>query len=127
MYSRSFYSETEESLRPPENYDGNAFNEKNMQLLQSPDANVSEENEPDTVNTDAKPIPKKQGIFSSLFPFQSLSGLFGARGEGALPSIKLPNIGTEEILILAAAAYLFFSKSGDKECAILLFLLIFVN
>ena len=127
MYSRSFYSEPDEVLRPPENYDGNAFNEKNMQLLQSKNTNVPEESNPDTVKTDAEPPPRKQGIFSSLFPIQSLTGLFGSKETGALSPIKMPSIGTEELLILAAAAYLFFSKNGDKECAILLILLIFVN
>lgn len=35
--------------------------------------------------------------------------------------------GTEDLLILAIALILFFSKNGDKECAILVLLLLFVN
>ena len=37
------------------------------------------------------------------------------------------NIGTEEILIIATAAFLFFSKGGDRECALILLLLLFIN
>ena len=40
--------------------------------------------------------------------------------------LSLPAFGTEDILIIATAAFLFFSKSGDKECAIMLLLLIFI-
>ena len=39
----------------------------------------------------------------------------------------LQKIGTEEILIIATAAFLFFSKDGDKECAILLLLLLLLS
>lgn len=39
----------------------------------------------------------------------------------------LQKIGTEEILLIATAAFLFFSKEGDKECAIILLLLLFLG
>ena len=39
---------------------------------------------------------------------------------------SLQKIGSEEILIIAAAAFLMFSKNGDKECAIMLLLLLFL-
>lgn len=53
-----------------------------------------------------------------------LEGLFGNLHIG-LPS--LDKLGYEEILIIAVAAFLFFSDSGDKECAILLILLLLIN
>ena len=37
-----------------------------------------------------------------------------------------PTFGSEDILILVTAAMLFFSKSGDRTCALMLLLLIFV-
>ena len=47
------------------------------------------------------------------------------RGLGGL-GLSVPAFGTEDILIIATAAFLFFSKSGDKECAIMILLLIFI-
>ena len=114
MYSRSFYGESEATARPPENYSGTAFTEEKGEDVQKEKVDQAS----------AVLSEKKGGIFSSL-----LSG-FSPRifeSGGALGSLKIPKIGTEELLILAAAAYLFFSKDGDKECAIILFLLIFVT
>ena len=37
---------------------------------------------------------------------------------------SLQSIGKEEILIIVTAAFLLFSKEGDKECAIMLLLLL---
>ena len=42
-------------------------------------------------------------------------------------NFSLQKIGTEEILIIATAAFLLFSKDGDKECAIILLLLLFLG
>ena len=60
----------------------------------------------------------------------------GARARGILDipifsrlgdlGLSLPSFSTEDILIIATAAFLFFSKGGDKECAIMLLLLIFI-
>lgn len=52
--------------------------------------------------------------------------------EGLLASlnIKLPSlekIGYEEILIIAIAAFLFFSADGDRECALILLALLLIN
>ena len=56
-----------------------------------------------------------------------LSGIFGDGGLLGGLNLKMPKIGTEEILILATAAFLFFSKDGDKESAIILLLLLLIN
>ena len=53
-----------------------------------------------------------------------LEGILGNLHIG-LPS--LDRFGYEEILIIAVAAFLFFSDSGDRECAILLILLLLIN
>ena len=42
-------------------------------------------------------------------------------------NFSLQKIGTEEILIIATSAFLFFIKDGDKECAIMLLLLLFLG
>ena len=43
---------------------------------------------------------------------------------GSFPKMRMPEIHGEEILIIALAAFLFFSKSGDKESAFMLLLLL---
>ena len=125
MYSRSFYNEKEEELRPPENYDGNAFKEQTEQLTKAP----PEEAQKPAVCASGEPKHGEGGggFLSSLFSPSGLSGLFGSKGIPLISSLSLPKFGTEEILILASAAYLFFAKDGDRECAILLILLLFVK
>ena len=110
MYSRNFYPEAEEKSRLPDNYDGTAFGPSESEECAS--AAIQEPME------DSKSTPVSIfGGGSSL-----LSGIFGG-----LPSIKMPKIGTEEILILTVAALLFFNKDGDRECAILLLALLFIS
>ena len=69
-------------------------------------------------NRDSEPA----GSFLSRLPFGNLFG--GILGNG---KFGLQKIGTEEILIIATAAFLLFSKDGDKECAIMLILLLFLS
>lgn len=61
----------------------------------------------------------------SLFGKLRIGNLFGGIFENG--NFSLQKIGAEEILIIATAAFLFFSKDGDKECAIMLLLLIFLT
>ena len=103
MYQRS-YNELERHELPPR-YDGVAFTE-----------------EPDTAVTVGKDSTEQECREASGTGI--LSGLFG--GE-LLGKIKLPELHTEELLLLAAAAFLFFSRDGDKECAILILLLVFLG
>lgn len=111
MYSRSFYPEGEEKTMLPENYDGTAFQNSS-----------AEEGETQEASARISPADSQgSGLFKSgSLPI--LSGLFGG-----LPGIKMPRIGTEEIIILTVAALLFFNKDGDKECAILLLVLLFIG
>ena len=112
MYSRSFYPETEEKTHLPENYDGTAFGAPSAGEGESVPASLPEKM--------CEPESTKVGLFGGGLPI--LSGLFGG-----LPSIRMPKIGTEEILILTVAALLFFNKDGDRECAILLLALLFIG
>ena len=71
--------------------------------------------------------PPKKGLFdwfgSLIGGVPSLSRLGDLFDRGQDRRLRL---GTEELLLLGIAAFLFFSKDGDKTCAIfLLFLLLF--
>ena len=56
-----------------------------------------------------------------------LSGL-GGLGSFLRPAhLKDFKLGTEELLIGAVALFLLFSKNGDKECAIMLLLTLFIT
>ena len=109
MYSRSYYQE-DEMHTPPVNYDGTAFSSGNES---------GEDGE--TVSAGLNFQPTKPSGSGALF---GLSGLFDFFDKD---KFSLNKIGTEELLILAAAAFLLFSKGGDKECAIILLILLFIN
>lgn len=114
MYARSYYPETPERMNIPQNYDGTAFSERE----EGPDQ--------ESLQTGGR-IQNEESVEAGLGRIPILSSLFG-KGS-ALPSfsLRLSDIGTEEILIIAAAAFLFFSKEGDKESAIILLLLLFIR
>lgn len=116
MYSRSYYPDSNERLSIPENYDGTALIEStqhNSEELTVDSANISDTAEE---SVSAAQNLGKIPILSSLFANSGLN--FG---------LKMPKIGVEEILIIATAAFLFFSKDGDRECAIMLALLLLIN
>ena len=116
MYSRSFYPDTNARLTIPDNYDGTALIEA-PPVIEEKTAEVSV-GIPDTDKNEAS-----TAVSLGKIPF--LSSLFG--GSKLDFGLKLPKIGTEEILIIATAAFLFFSKDGDRECAIMLALLLLIN
>ena len=102
MYARSYNDS--ETTQIPAHYDGVAFGD-------SAQYEVEEiEKAPESVNVSASP---------------SLLARFV--GGDILGKIKMPHLQTEELLLLAAAAFLFFSKDGDKECAILILLIVFLG
>lgn len=134
MYSRSYLGvDGRNSL--PDNYDGVAFFE-----AKKPDACIENDEKCESKSTveheteanknpweEPKSHPQhKSGndfLGISKLPFLSaFSGILGG-GEG----FSVSKIGTEEILIIAAAAFLFLSKDGDNECAIMLLLLLLIH
>lgn len=127
MYSRSYYPEAQERPTLPENYDGTAFMER--QEPHTPDGAAEISFIESTDITSDTPVFNRTdgGLLSGLGRSPLLSGLFAKDGFLGGMGLTMPNIGTEEILILATAAFLFFSKSGDRECAIILLLLLFIN
>ncbi len=102
MYARS-YVDGEISALPP-HYDGVAFNDTS----QPPPEPKESAAEPTSA------IPAGAGVLSQFF------------GTNFLRGFSLSKIGSEELLLLAAAAFLFFSRDGDKECAILILILVFI-
>ena len=113
MYTRSYYPDTNERLAIPDNYDGTALIEAPPQITEQ----AVDEQADSPVSAD---VQTTSSLNFGKIPF--LSGIFG-KDVG----IKLPKIGTEEMLIIATAAFLFFSKDGDRECAIMLALLLLIN
>ncbi len=125
MYSRSYYPETER-MSLPENYDGTAFMERPSaeQNEETVEASVSDNADSQVFKGTDEHRHRQQSPFENI---PLLSGIFGKGGLFGGLGLHSPTIGTEEILILATAAFLFFSKSGDRECALILLLLLFIN
>ncbi len=118
MYSRS-YDDTD-TLTVPEGYGGTSM----MQGLHNGEA-ISPEPEEYPADTVASEESVSAGMFSGLLsklPFGNMLGDVFGHGK-----FGIQKLGTEELLIIAAAAFLFFSRDGDRECAILLVLLLFIS
>ena len=122
MYTRNYYPDTQERLTPPENYDGCAFIESSS----APSEATLEASYNECENSENKIGQREKTVSAGLGDIPFLSGLFGKGSLLGGLNLKMPTIGTEEILILATAAFLFFSRDGDKECAILILILVFL-
>ena len=129
MYTRSYFTD-DKTVDIPENYDGTAFGGGITDTSEGDaEKRGSLSDEERTEGEKAAPTGNRIGIsqffeklpLKSIFPIKDLGSYF--TGHKLIPE----KIGMEEALILAIALYLFFSKDGDKECAIMLLLLIFIN
>ena len=107
MYTRS-YSDDRGTPQIPSGYDGIALRQESLDL--SPDNGLECNECTAPASEDAEPV--------SVPLLNRLSGLFGIHMQEKF------HIGFEEILIGAVAIYLFLSRDGDKECAIMLALLL---
>ena len=115
MYTGNYFSK-EKEISLPLDYSGSAFTEE--ETAGSSPANGDTE--------EAMAGTRSGGIFeaiASVFPIGRILP-DGMRNALHLEKFK---IGTEELLIIALALFLFLSREGDKECAIILFLLLFIN
>ena len=126
MYTRT-YNENVGEIIIPERYGGTSFGQK-------------EENEPEKLTTSEKsknpwenedihteaPQKSEETVEASANPSKlPFGGLFASVFKNG--ALGLQKWGKEEILIIATAAFLLFSKEGDKECAIMLILLLFLK
>ena len=126
MYTRSYFTE-DKKIEIPEKYDGNAFREDSTHPKDNStsEAISNEETDEESIETSAR--SGVSSIFGSLPLSRLFSGLQGSffKDNNLFGACK--TIGTEEILIGAVALYLFFSKDGDRECAIMLLILLFIH
>lgn len=131
MYTRSYGEE--KSMIIPESYGGTAFREEppasEDTASQEESARVSAppHNNPwditDSQKEDAGDAAEA-GIFSKL----PLGGIFGGIGKVfGKDGFHFPKIGTEEILIIAAAVFLLFTSDRDFECSLMLLFLLFIT
>jgi hypothetical protein len=141
MYSRSYQAGEIPTI--PESYSGVAFREPDpipadtpRSIAKSADIKFTATPEPPDPNltsaivADPEPEPETVqagNILSGISDAFSLKGLFSNLSGFKLGNLGLPKIGTEEILIIGLALFLFLSKDGDKECAILLALLLLIH
>ena len=128
MYTRSYFNE-EKNLEIPENYDGNAFAGKADVTEEEKEA-IYESFSKEGLSDNGSEETMARGSFSQFFEKLPIKSLFPIKDIGSYLSghrLLPEKIGIEEVLIIALALYLFFSKDGDKECAILLALLLFIN
>ena len=111
MYQRTY----PEGYSIPENYSGIALDE----CASSPTQTVDE------VHSDPCPVceetPCSVGAKKRSPLLEKALSLWGR-----LP-FHPPRFEGEDLLILGIAALLFFSKDGDKECALLLLILLFIG
>ena len=106
MYAAS-YNDEHESVPLPSGYSGTVLREENS-------------TEVGAVPSEPQKIAEGGSLFSGLFS-RELGSLFNV---GIFKDFKL---GSEEILIIAAAAFLIFSGNPDLECLVILIVLLFVK
>lgn len=129
MYAQSY---RQPAISIPDRYDGTA--------LEATEAQSSVECADDCCESctahhgdEAQRAPQKCESQKGLPPSDGRHGLLDLPFGGFISSllenanIGLHKIGLEEIILAAAALYLFLSKDGDKECAIILAILFFIN
>lgn len=126
MYTRT-YNENVGEIIIPERYGGTSFGQKEENESEKLNASDKSKNpwENEDIHTEV-PQKSEETVEASANPSKlPFSGLFTSVFKNG--TLGLQKIGKEELLIIATAAFLFFSKEGDKECAIMLILLLFLK
>ena len=109
MYTRTYFPE-DEKINIPEKYNVNAFSD-------APETEPTEQ-----VEKSEEVMGRAREDDGGIFGFLSRLGggifpVFGKIGSDF-------HLGREELLIIGIALFLFLSKGGDKECAIMLIILL---
>ena len=110
MYTRS-YGTDEDKMTLPSGYDGTAFEKEISEKAEEASLQLPED----------KPGERTEeaGLFRGI-PF-----LKGLRG---FDKLRLPfDLGSEDLVLLGIALLLFFTKDGDRECALMIALLLFIR
>lgn len=140
MYSRS-YKQDGDGISIPESYSGVVFREPEVpeipedaprSLAKSADIRFTAPEPPDPNLTASAEVESEEseetvaagGFFSSVMDKLPIKSIFSGFDIGKL---GLSRIGSEEILIIGLALFLFLSREGDKECAVLLLLLLLIR
>ena len=137
MYSRSY----EKDLPTiPESYGGVAFREPDpipddapKSIPKSADVRFTTSPAPPdpnltaTTGADIEENTESVSAVSGFFDKLQLGRMFSGISGFDFTKLSIPKIGTEEILIVGLALFLFFSREGDKECAVLLALLLLIR
>jgi hypothetical protein len=112
MYTRTY---PERMSDVPEGYKGTAMSEGEM-------------TDTGYIGAGANPWETREAEEPSEKTAKSVSGIPGFLG-GLFQNGKfsLQSIGVEELLIIAAAAYMLLSREGDKTCGIMLLVLLFIS
>ena len=138
MYSRGLGGDGKERSIP-EKYDGTALLDPIAVSESAPCASAPKfidsqkkeikfsppESSPEEPECQEQPTDGANGEdVPSFAPLKWVRGLLPEKSSlfGVLPKIEL-----EELIIIGLALFLFFSKTGDKECALILLSLIFIH
>ena len=125
MYTRTYFTGSDK-LSIPENYDGNAFRES---AAADSAASLDSQSSDNTVLEKENENHDKASAVSSFFerlPFKNFFSVLPKKSFFNGEEKLFKNFGYEELLIALLTLYMFFSKEGDKECAVMLLLLLFV-
>ena len=131
MYTRSFHSD--EGIKIPDHYNGTSL----LNQAPSEPSRIAKE----LPRGEMKISPADESIEEEECVCEAISEQRSARPSGdVLKGIFAPigrlfpslaaitaEFGTEEILLIGLALFLFFSDSGDRECALILLALIFIK
>ena len=136
MYTRSYYPE-QEKLTVPENYDGYAFSEEKSESVTLKESEIQESKAPLRAPWDEDKEEKQEKIAQPASATPKYDSSFGVflnkipflKGISKSNTFKngLSDFGTEELLIIGIAIFLLLSKSGDKECSLMLLFLLFIK
>ena len=125
MYTRS-YSDSIGEIIIPEKYGGTSF----IQSTPAEEkAEVREESHNPWEGQEIHTQRQEESRESEETSATPMRGGIGTVFSGVFKNdlFTMPKIGREELLIIATAAFLLFSREGDKECAIMLLLLLFLG
>lgn len=121
MYTRP-YNDERHGIVIPDSYGGTALHDSITANDEDRGKNPWESQQQAQASTDEN--EESTEVFANEEKSQSSSFLSGIFKN---TNFSLQKLGKEEILLLTAAAFLFFSKEGDKQLALMLLLLIFLG